>query len=431
MMAAHNAQAESLADALAGLVDSHPQILAGKNTVAAADQQIRQAFAGYLPTVSVAGDSGYEYINNPPRRANNDDAYGRGRETAALTATQLLYDGGFTDATYETAKLQRQAAGQQYTGTLQTVLFEGVAAYLTVQRQRELLRLSRQNEENIKAQLSLESERVRRGSGISVDVLQAKSRLQLSKERRVAVEGALRSAIARYEQVFGYKPATKEMTTPAAPLDILPKTLEEAVAIALTDNPSIAVAKTQTELAGEQRQAVASEYLPTVNFEVAANYENDKNAIIGVRRDYTALVTARWNIFNGFATEAGVAKAAYDYAASQNNALHAHRKAEEQTRLAWDALQTARQRVTLLENAVNIASEVFTSRQRLREAGRETAINVLDAENEVFNARINLTSASFDAKAAAFQLLQAMGRLDVASANAGTSGGKLAAVVAE
>ena len=89
------------------------------------------------------------------------------------------------------------------------------------------------------------------------------------------------------------------------------------------------------------------------------------------------------------------------------------RKAEEQTRLAWQALQTANERVALLENAVNIAAEVFDSRKKLRESGKETVINVLDAENEVYSARINYTSALYDARVAAYSVLQAIGRLEL------------------
>lgn len=72
---------------------------------------------------------------------------------------------------------------------------------------------------------------------------------------------------------------------------------------------------------------------------------------------------------------------------------------------------TARRRIELLENAVNIASEIFSSRRRLREAGKETVLNVLDAENELSNAQINFTSASHDEHLAVYQLLLAMGRL--------------------
>ena len=50
---------------------------------------------------------------------------------------------------------------------------------------------------------------------------------------------------------------------------------------------------------------------------------------------------------------------------------------------------------------------------KLREAGRETVVNVLDAENEVYNARINLVIAEGDALRAGFQVLQGIGRLDL------------------
>ena len=84
----------------------------------------------------------------------------------------------------------------------------------------------------------------------------------------------------------------------------------------------------------------------------------------------------------------------------------------EQTRISWQALLTARKRVELLENAVSIASEVFDARQKLREAGKETVINVLDSENEIFSARINFVQASYDEQLAIYQLLLAMGQLN-------------------
>ncbi|HEX9701674.1 MAG TPA: TolC family protein, partial [Rhodospirillales bacterium] len=103
--------------------------------------------------------------------------------------------------------------------------------------------------------------------------------------------------------------------------------------------------------------------------------------------------------------------------ASKDNHEFTTRKVIEQSKLSWQALMTARERLQLLENAVNIASEVFTSRQKLREAGKETVINVLDASNEVNNAQINFTSASYDERISVYQLLLAMGLLNPSGLN--------------
>jgi adhesin transport system outer membrane protein len=104
-----------------------------------------------------------------------------------------------------------------------------------------------------------------------------------------------------------------------------------------------------------------------------------------------------------------VSEAAQLYGAAQNTHSFTTRKIAEETRLAWNEMSVARERVRLLENAVNIASEVFDARDRLRRAGRETAINVLDAENEVYNARINYAQAAYDGRRAIYRLLHAMG----------------------
>ena len=408
---AGSAAAAPLVDELRFLVDTNPQVQARYKSVLAATEGVDEAFGDYLPRLDLTADAGYARNDLPGRRQAGDGVFESGRESATLTLSQNLWDGGAREANYATAKLQRDAAQVTLEATRQQILLEGATAYMNVLRQVRLLDLSRQNENNIMTQLSLENERVERGSGIAVDVLQAKSRLQIAKERRVAVEGALKEAQARYQQLFGQAADVASMQRPRPPLSALPQSLEEAVEIAQRDNPAIDTGDKQISIADERRNAAEAGYFPRFDVELSASYENDVDGTPGVRRDLTALLRANWNIFNGFATRAAVARSAFEHAAAQETQSHTRRRVTEQTRIAWEALDTARQRVSLLQNAVNIAEEVYTARQRLREAGRDTALNVLDAENEVFTAKINYISALFDAQIASYQVLAAMGKL--------------------
>ena len=102
---------------------------------------------------------------------------------------------------------------------LQAVLLEAVSSYLDILRQIELTSLSQDNINTLKRQLQLEDERVQRGSGIAVDVLQSKSRLQIAKERNTAFKGALNDAKSRFTQVFGTDPIVGSMTRPDIPFD--------------------------------------------------------------------------------------------------------------------------------------------------------------------------------------------------------------------
>lgn len=397
----------------------NPQIKSNQAQLAAAGQGVRASLAPLLPTLDVSGGYGHESISMPAYRATPDGPFEASANNWSITLKENLYDGGRNWANRKGAKLTREATASGLTGTRQNVLLTGATAYINVLKQKELLDLSGQNESNIRKQLNLEDERVRRGSGIAVDVLQAKSRLQISLERLVANRGAYQDAQSRYLEIFGHPPEPPSMTLPSPPLARLPKTVEEAVDIALHENPNVIANGKRIDITATQKRAVEAEYSPSVDFVLQAKYEHDFNGAPGVRRDQSAKLQVTWNLFNGLGTSARSAQTAYDYEARTQDFIEVKRRTEEQTRLAWQSLQTTTERVALLENAVNIASEVFESRKKLRESGKETVINVLDAENEVFSARINYASAMHDARTAAYQLLFAIGRLELETAAAG------------
>ena len=212
--------------------------------------------------------------------------------------------------------------------------------------------------------------------------------------------------------MFGHAPDIDELIDPVPPVERLPTELEAAIDLGLRENPAVGNSDATIEVVRERRRAIRAEYLPTFDMVGTANQENNNNAVIGTRRDYSVILQATWDLFTGFSTQANMTQAAFDYGASKDNYAFVVRKVVEQVRLSWQALLTVRERMELLENAINIASEVFDSRQKLREAGKETVINVLDAESEIFNAQINFTAAAYDERVAVYQLLLAMGRLN-------------------
>lgn len=405
--------ARSLEDELSTLIIDHPQIRAGQKAVESSRQAIKISLSSYYPQISVIGDIGPERIDSPAtQNAGLGKDFSRTRNVVGVTITQNVFSGFANDSSVRTARLNKEIAEISLEGTRQNTLFEGINAYIEVLRQQRLIGLSINNERNIRRQYQLEDERVRRGSGITVDVLQAKSRLQIAKERRVTFEGALKDAISRYFQIFNRPPNIEGMIDPAPPVELVPSTVDRSVEIALVENPAIDNSITVVEMARENRRAMTAQYSPVVDVIGKWNYEKHKAGTLGTRRDYSVVLQTSWDLFTGFSTRANISQATYDYRASKDNFTYITRKVVEQTRLAWQALLTSRQRLDLLENAVNIAAEVFMSRKKLREAGKETVINVLDAENEVNNAQINFTAASYDERLSIYQLLLAMGRLN-------------------
>ena len=419
--AAGSVSAASLEEELAGLLLDHPNIRAADKTVEALRQEVKRAKSDFYPRISASADFGAEIIDSPSERNQGDGQAGkistRTPQSLSLTATQNIFNGFLTSSQVRTAKLNRELARLTLEGTRQNTVFEGINAYVNVLRQKRLIELAKENEATIQQQLQLEDERVQRGSGIAVDVLQAKSRLQGARERLVTFQGGLEDAISRFTQTFNHRPDVNSMMDPVPPVEMVPSDLDRALDLAIVGNPALGNTGMNIEIAREQSQAIRAGLYPIVDLESQWNFEKHAGAVIGVRRDYSVVLRATWDLFTGFSTRNQLSQASFSLGATKDVHVFTSRKVIEQARLAWQALLTARKRLELLENAVNIASEVFISRQKLREAGKETVINVLDAENEVNNAQINFTSSSYDERLAVYQLLLAMGLLNPVGLN--------------
>ena len=410
-LGAQHARAQSLSDEMSVLLADSPEINSLRNQAYASDETINEAYAGFLPTLDLSGDVGYEHTEEPTDNTGVGEDVDLTRRRVTATLRQRLFDGWGTQSNYDSAQLSSEVADATLENTTQDLMFQGIRTYLEVLRAGALIDLAEQNVSVIQTQLNLETERVERGSGITLDELQAKTRLQIAQERKVAFEGNLDQQLARYRRLFGHDPVIPAMSLPPVPEAEIPATLAEAVAIAEAENPRGYGSDYNVQLAEEARIAARSGYYPTVDLVGRLNWEDDVNGTEGVRRDAAVLVEANWQIFSGFATDAGVARSAYQYVAAVNDRTAMSRVVIRDTELAWEQYTTSRERVELLENAVNIAIEVHGARVRLRDAGQETVLNVLDAQNDVFNAQINLVGAQYDMYLGVYRLLQAMGRL--------------------
>ena len=409
------AWAEPLRSELSLLLREHPDLRRARNDAAAARARIEEARAAYLPRFELSGDTGAERTDDPTRRQAGLGAFSMRRDKLTLTATQNLFNGFRDEAGIVAAELGHIEQQMSLENTRQELLFQGLNQYLDVLRNVRLIAVAQNTENTIRTQLRLEDERVQRGSGIAVDVLQAKSRLQVAKEQRVAFEGRLQEALARYKQLFGHLPEISSLEEGVPPEGLVPSDLDGAIETAQQYHPALRQTRYQADIAREQKRIARADYYPSVDLVGTLDYADNNGTTRGIEREQSLLVRARWEFFSGFRTRSRVESASRTLAARKNSFNFAVRRVEEDVRVAWDRLLTERRRVDLLNNAVNLAIEVFNAKKRLREAGKETSLNVLDAEREVFSARINQISAEFDARIASYLLARRTGMLTPAA----------------
>lgn len=398
-------------DELQVLLDTNPKLQAAAKGVDAAKEGIREARSAYFPTVTVSGDAGPEWVDSPTRRGTEGDPFSGTRKSSTLTVTENLFSGFRTDSQTQIARLRHDVSNLNLDITRQTLLYDGVRAYLEVLKQSRLLDIAKVNENTLKTEYDAETARLERGSGLTVDVLHAKSRLQLARERAVTILGDLRAALSSYIEIYGHPAAPGKMKLPPLPSKILPETLEGAVAIASGENAALQRSQTQIDIADQQRTVARSTYWPKVDLVGESSWEDDVDGVNGVRREGKVVLRASWDIFDGFLTAAKTGRAAAQYGAALDTRNSVDRDVRNRVRRAWHQYRTTAEQVDLLKSAVDIAGEVFEARKKLRQNGRETVTNLLDAENELNNARLRHSEAVFNHSLAAYRLLLQIGRL--------------------
>ncbi len=405
------AQAETFLGELDILLNTHPRLQASGAAIRSSESGEGIVRSGFLPVLTVTGDIGAEETDSPATRAAGGD-FESDRYSSSVFLTLNVFDGFQTTSDLSAARQATGVAAQSHRGTVQTVILEAATSYLDVLRQGTLVALSRANEQTIQEQLSLEDERVRLGSGIKVDVLLAKSRLQVSKERRTAFETSRADALSRFEQVFGHPAAAGALKPPALPEAALPGSLGTALEQVTSSHPAVLTSQRQIDRANALRRSARGGFFPKLDLVAQHNVEDDVDGVVGTRRDHAVLARVTWELFSGFKTKSRVSQAAAEYSAAVENARFVDREAREEVALAWHQMGSAAARRDLLANAVTIAAEVFAARQKLLEAGQETPLNVLDAENEKLNACINLVNADFEHRVSVYRVLFTVGRLE-------------------
>ena len=410
---AQPAFAKPLDALLADLAEHHPRIAAQAEKLQAAEAAQNEAFAGFLPKLDLNGTIGKENTDRTKLLVASGD-FDLNPTIGGATVTQNLFEGLRTIGAVDGAEARKIVAQYTKDAATQQLFFEAVSAYISVLRQVKLTELSSRNMNTLQEQLNLEDEKVQRGSGIAVDVLQAKSRLQISKERYTAFMGGLRDATARFMQIYGQSPALEEMSLPELPLTQVPASVDEAITIAQSNNPTLLAREENADAVSHQKTIARSGFLPKLDLVASANYREDAGGIQGTEVSNSVVLQGKWNLFSGGADRAKLRKAAHEHQSAIAEASDARRKVEEQVRLAWSNLTISKERADLLQNAVNIAGEVYDARTRLRDAGSDTALNVLDAENELFRAQIDEAAARYAYYESIYRLLLAMGLLNLA-----------------
>ncbi|NNJ92113.1 MAG: TolC family outer membrane protein [Gammaproteobacteria bacterium] len=389
-------------------VANSPDVLQARNQQLAIAGEVRQAEAGYLPTIDLNAGIGYEYTDSPSTRPNDDEELERAE--FGLSLRQNIFNGLATEAEVERQQARLETAEHRLLATANDVALSVSEEYLNVLKFREILDLAQENRQvhqRIQDQIRLRSEA---GVGRGADYDQINARVSLVEANLVAANVNLQDAETGYKRVVGQEPEEQMAAVPDLS-QLIPATLEEALALSESGNFTYKSSASDVLEAQAQHKASRSNHYPTVDFELSSNLNNDLDGTDGYNNDVTAMLRLRYNLYNGGADVAAISSTANRVLESQEIRNRSYRQVEQTLRLAWAAYQATTRQIELLQKQVDYSIDTRDAYVKQFNIGQRTLLDLLNTENELFQAKQSLVSARTDNLFAQYRILAVMGRI--------------------
>lgn len=402
------AEAFLINDAISQAVLTNPGVGEASANRRATETRLYQAQGAYLPQVRLKSSFGPEKFNQqivPPPLGNGEWLNGR---QASVVVRQILFDGFASIHEIWGQSARVNAAAFRVRERTELTALDAAEAYIDVVRFLRLVALANQNVANHEELFLNVKSRFSGGRAGEGDYQQALERVEAAKAVRDEFRKGLDDARSKYRKVIGLEAINLRFP---APLRGLPRSKDEGLTVALRYNPTLLAAESEREAARQAFHATAGAFVPNVSLVGRASHGNDADTFIGKRDDVSGKVVISWDIFRGGQDAWHRVETAERYTEETLRHARLQRDALESIDKAWAARTITASRIAALQRQLVAEKKTIAIYREEYEIGRRSLIDLLNAQNQYFNAAVSLTSARGVMVFADYQLLAAMGSL--------------------
>lgn len=380
----------TLKEAAQNAVLNNPEVLARWHTIKAADGERDVGAGALLPKVDLAAGSGAERRSTPTTIGTRFD-----RNSASLTITQLLYDGFATRNDVKRLDHARLVRLFEFFDTSESVALEAVKAYYDVLRYRELLRLAEDNFVQHRSVFDQTERRVKAKVARAVDLEQISARLAMAEANLLTETSNLHDTTARFQRIVGLMP-TQDMPVPAPLLRDIPEDASGAVRSAQQRNGALRASIENVRASNAALASRSGAYQPRFDLRLRREQGANLNGVAGNTDATVAEVIMSWNLFNGFSDRARERQFAEQLNVAKDLRDKTCRDIRQTLLIAYnDARKLKEQLGYLDQNKVSVEKARNAYRQQF-DIGQRTLLDLLDTENELFQAKRAVANSEQD-----------------------------------
>jgi len=417
------ASAQSLEQAVAFTFDNHPELRVAYSRFKVSEEQIGQAEAGYWPTIDLTAGIGYEYTDSPStRRQIGTDGEGTAelpRREIGLSLKQEIFSGFHTLSEVERTRYTTSADQWRLHGIAEDIALRVSKVYIDLIKAKQLVALAEKNLASHQEIYDQIKQRTDSGFGSAADLSQINGRMAKAHSNLIASKNNFLDSQVIFYRVVEQRP--NNLVIPYPDGSLLPKTKEEGLQLTLKNHPVIKSSVMDIEAANAQYSAAKSSYYPKVSFELNANYNDNLDGEDGIsfggtdvggqNNEVVAMLRFSYNIFSGGKNDAYARETAYKINEAKELRSSVHRQVTEGFILSWNAFEQLNLQKKYIKMHVISSKDTQSDYKEQFKIGQRSLLDLLDTENELYQARRDFLDAEFTEISAQYRILHAMGLL--------------------
>ena len=415
------ARADTLFDALTLAYQTNPTLQQQRAQLRSTDETYVQARAGYRPNVSAQSEAYWNWQKSGPNSPSclfggislcppGGFTTNTNQLQGTASVSQPLYTSGQATAGVNAAEAQVLSGREDLRRIEAQVMLSVIQAYANVQLDERVLEIRKQDTAVLQRQVEEERARFDVGEVTRTDVAQTEAQLAQTHALLSLAQSQLAQDRATYAAVVGQTPAQLE---PAPPFKVFPDTIDQAFDTVEHNNPALRAADYTEQAASAKVAEIKAQRGPDVSFQGQFQYGEPLSfQSNSYSRTATAAVTLKIPLFTGGQLSSQIRQAIEQDNVARTQMELVRRTQHQDLAQAWNQMLGARASTAANNEQVRAATIAFNGTQAEQQVGLRTTLEVLNAEEVLRSAQLQLAQAQRDEYVATAGVLAVMGLLE-------------------
>jgi adhesin transport system outer membrane protein len=396
--------ADTLKQTVTKTIQSNPSITASISKYESSNKDVQIARDGYKPTVDLSAFLGAKKQKDSTRNSTNKGI------DATLKLNQPIYDGGFIAGNIDVAKSEQESLFLAYKLTKEKKVLEAVNTYLDLYKNSLIKELTNKNYSSHKKimKIAKDNEKI---SGEVIDRLETQTRVKLLEIEISDNKILIDKLKQQYNKTVGEKPKISKMCKPPLQNRYIPKSIEDAISIALMNNPKYLSSLQQIKTTRSKIKLENSKFYPKVKFSADTNYDKNYQLKDDTSTQTSAKINLDYNIYNGSKDIHAREKSKLLYAEAFELSQESKDEIISSIKEHYNKLNNSKKSLFKSKEYLDITLQLVETNEQKFQMGTKTIMDLLNSRDKYNRAKEKVLNIEFDRLRSYYALLDSMGIL--------------------